>query len=59
MVEDLILGRVVGNTALISINRSQSPARGAGFRSMKGGGLEGEDKCDGTEVGKGNHFLFA
>ena len=62
MVEDLIFERLTSNTALISIAGSKTPSTGAGFPrfpSMEGGGLEGEDECDRTEVGKGNHFLFA
>ena len=70
MVEDLIFERLTSNTALISIAGSKSPSTGAGFPSMEAwrlggleawrlGGLEGEDECDRTEVGKGNHFLFA
>ena len=58
MVEDLVFGRITRNTALISIAVSQFPATHSGFSSMKRGGLEGEEECDGTEVGMGYHFLL-
>ena len=58
MAEDLICGRLVDNTSLISIMGSQSPATDTGCPSMDGGGLEGKDECDVIEVGKYNHFYL-